>query len=56
MPALAETVPTYTGCVNVVIDDDPAGRRHATELVTRLKARRLNVETIDMTINSEMAA
>lgn len=50
MPALAETVPSYTGCVNVVIDDDPAGRRHAAELVARLEARRLNVETIDFNI------
>lgn len=55
MPALAETVPSYTGCVSVLVDDDPAGRKHAAELVTRLRARRFNVETIDFTNFAEAA-
>ena len=46
LPALAEAVPSYTGCVSVIVDDDPDGRRHALELITRLKARHFNVETV----------
>jgi hypothetical protein len=39
MPALADAVPSYMDCVTVIGDDDDNGRRHATELGARLKAR-----------------
>lgn len=48
LPSLAGTVPAYTDCVTVVVDDDPAGRRHSAELVARLSDRRFNVETLDV--------
>jgi len=50
LPALADAVPTYCNCITVVIDDDPDGRRHSSELVARLKARSFNVETLDMRV------
>jgi hypothetical protein len=40
MPALAAAVPRYIDCVTVVADNDPDGRRHATELARRLRARK----------------
>ncbi len=43
MPALADPVPTYVECVNVFGHDDDAGRRGATELGARLKARGFEV-------------
>jgi hypothetical protein len=43
MPALADAVPAYVECVNVLGHDDDAGRRGATELVERLRARRFEV-------------
>ena len=39
MPAFAKTVPDYIDCVTVIADDDDAGRRHASELVARLRKR-----------------
>jgi Toprim domain len=39
MPALADAVPSYMDCVTVIGDDDDNGRRYATELGVRLKAR-----------------
>lgn len=48
LPALAAAVPTFTNCITVVMDDDADGRRHSSELNTRLKARSFNVETLDM--------
>jgi hypothetical protein len=39
MPALAATVPDYIACVNIFGDDDEAGRRGATELAERVRAR-----------------
>jgi hypothetical protein len=39
MPALADSVPGYVECVLVLGHDDPAGRRGATELAVRLRAR-----------------
>lgn len=38
LPALVTAVPDYIECVHVVVDDDPAGRRHARELVDRLRS------------------
>jgi phage/plasmid primase-like uncharacterized protein len=43
MPALADAVPSYIDCVDVFGDDDDAGRRGATELGARLKARGFEV-------------
>jgi phage/plasmid primase-like uncharacterized protein len=43
LPDLAEAVPADVGRVNVVGDDDPAGRRDATELARRLRKRGLAV-------------
>jgi Toprim domain len=39
MPALADAVPSYMDCVTVIGDDNDNGRRYATELGVRLKAR-----------------
>ena len=39
MPALAKAVPRYVECITVFGDDDNAGRRHAPELVARLRKR-----------------
>jgi hypothetical protein len=41
MPALADAVPDYVQCVTVAVEDDPAGRRGARELIQRLEARRI---------------
>ena len=41
MPALAEAVPDYMDCVTIVGDDDVAGRKFASHLAERLKARNI---------------
>ena len=41
MPALANSVPGYVECITTIGDDDDTGRRHAAELVARLRARGL---------------
>lgn len=43
LPALADTVPDYIEAVHVVVDDDCAGRKHALNLVDRLRARGFEV-------------
>lgn len=43
LPALADAVPDYIEAVHVIVDDDPAGRRHSGELVRRLRARGIEV-------------
>jgi hypothetical protein len=43
MPALAGAVPDYIECITVFGHDDAAGRRGATELAERLKARGFEV-------------
>lgn len=48
LPALAESVPDYTDCINVLADSDPDGQRNSTELAARLRARRLSVEIITL--------
>lgn len=55
LPALADAVPSYADCVNVVVDDDLAGKKHSAELVRRLTARRLNAEVISLTADSRAA-
>jgi len=39
LPALAEAVPSYIEAATVLVDDDPAGQRHAGELARALVAR-----------------
>ena len=39
LPSLADAVPPYIESVTVCVDDDPAGRKHASELVRRLRDR-----------------
>ncbi len=43
LPALADAVPRCIQCVNIIGDDDPAGRRGANELAVRLHARGFEV-------------
>jgi hypothetical protein len=43
MPALADVVPDYVKCVTIVVDGDDAGRRHSTDLATRLAAHGFEV-------------
>jgi hypothetical protein len=56
MPALATTVPDYTGCISVIADADEAGRRNSTELVARLRARRLWAEILTLDDTARWAA
>jgi hypothetical protein len=44
MPALADTVPDYVDAINVLEDDNPAGRENTTKLIERLQERFPNVE------------
>jgi hypothetical protein len=44
LPALSATVPSYSDTVSVLADADPAGQRHAGELLRRLEARRCVAE------------
>jgi hypothetical protein len=39
MPMLAVAVPKYCECVTVIADDNPTGRKNASELAGRLRAR-----------------
>lgn len=48
LPALAATVPSYARSVSVIADADPAGRRGASDLATRLRARWLQVEMVTL--------
>lgn len=43
LPALAYAVPDYIECANVFGDNDDAGRRYATDLTARLRARGFEV-------------
>jgi Toprim domain len=46
MTELADVIPSYVGCVNVVEDDDPDGRRHSAVLADRLCARGIEVRRV----------
>jgi hypothetical protein len=46
MKGLADVIPSYVGCVNVVEDDDPDGRRHSGVLADRLCARGIEVRRV----------
>jgi hypothetical protein len=54
MPALAGIVPTYAGAVSIIADADDAGRRHSTELASRLQARGMRPEIV--TLNDHVSA
>jgi len=46
LPALADRVPRWIDCVSVLVDDDEAGRKHASELVARLNARGIHAQAV----------
>jgi hypothetical protein len=46
LPSLADAMPSYVSSVTVVIDDDADGWRHATTLINRIRARRIEVRKI----------
>jgi hypothetical protein len=46
MPGLADVIPSYVGCVNVVVDDDPDGCRHAAALIGRIERRGIEVRKV----------
>jgi hypothetical protein len=46
LPALANAMPSYVSSVTVVIDDDADGWRHATTLINRIRARRIEVRKV----------
>jgi hypothetical protein len=46
LPALVDAVPSYIECVTVMIDDDKDGRRHAETLMSRLRARCIEVRGV----------
>jgi hypothetical protein len=46
IPGLADVVPSYVGCVNVVEDDDPDGRRHAATFIDRIEARGIETRRV----------
>ena len=54
IPALADAVPPYVECLTVCVDDDPTGRKHASELVRRLRDR--GFEVIPRLLRSPEAA
>jgi hypothetical protein len=46
LPTLADVIPYYVETVTISVDDDPAGRRHATELAERIRARGIEARLI----------
>jgi hypothetical protein len=56
MPGLADTVPSYADTILICGDPDPAGRRNANELATRLHGRRLSAEINIIEPHMEVAA
>jgi hypothetical protein len=46
MPELADALPSYTDCTTVLVDDDKDGRRFATQLAERIRARGIEARTI----------
>ncbi|MGY8682460.1 toprim domain-containing protein [Bradyrhizobium sp. UFLA05-153] len=43
LPALAAAIPTYVECVTVIVDDDKAGRHHASTLAAALRDRHIEI-------------
>jgi hypothetical protein len=56
LPALADVVPDYVECVSILVDDDPAGRRHSAELAARLDARGIETRQVELTAMRRRAA
>jgi hypothetical protein len=46
LPALATAVPSWVGCVTIIVDDDDAGRKHSQQLANSLEARGLEVRLV----------
>lgn len=46
MSALADAIPSYIECVTVLVDDDHDGRRHASTLANRIRARGVEVRPV----------
>jgi hypothetical protein len=46
LPALAETMPDWINCINVIADGDHDGQRNAVDLTERLRGRGLHVELV----------
>src|SRR5262249_25741531 len=47
MPALAGMVPNYADCIRIIRDSDDSGRRNASVLADRLRARGLSAEIVN---------
>jgi hypothetical protein len=48
MPALASVIPSYVEALTIIVDDDPAGRRHADELADLVEVREIWVRQIEL--------
>jgi hypothetical protein len=46
LPGLADIVPPYIEAVTIMVDDDPAGRRHSADLAARLGERGIDTRLI----------
>jgi hypothetical protein len=46
LPALAAAIPHHVECVTLLVDDDDAGRRHASRLVELVAARGIEVRSV----------
>jgi len=46
MPALADALPSWIGCVTALVDDDVDGRRHAVTLTNRIRARGVEIRQV----------
>ena len=46
LPGLSDAVPSYIEAVTIMVDDDPAGRRHSAELAARLRERGIDARLI----------
>lgn len=46
LAALANVLPGWINCTTILADDDPDGRRHATELAERIRARGIEARLI----------
>lgn len=50
LPALADSMPAYIGCVSILEDADPAGQRGAAELWSRLCGRMIDARIVRLGI------
>jgi predicted dinucleotide-binding enzyme len=56
MSALSDVVPAYINCATIIADDDEEARRHAAELVSRLRSKQIETRAIIASANMEHAA